>query len=125
MRIILAAIAAAVVLSGCNPAISQGTDDLLTWTIPTQRTDGTSLPALQYKETRIQWGTSSAGPFNVGQKIVTGTATSTSIAGTGGVPGTRCYVAVAVDVNGLESAPSNVACKTVVAPPRAPVLTLQ
>lgn len=110
-------------LAGCKPAESQIPGDVVSWTIPTARTDGTALPAAEYKETRIQWGTSQAGPFNGGQTIVAGTATTITVGRTG--YGTRCYVATAVDTAGRQSAPSNVACKTLVAPPNAPVLTVQ
>jgi hypothetical protein len=110
-------------LIGCTPAESQLQGDVVSWTIPTARTDGTALPSSQYKETRIQWGTSPSGPFNVGSTIVAGTATTVTVPRT--TYGTRCYVAVAVDTNGLESSPSNTACKTLIAPPNAPVLTVQ
>jgi len=114
---------AAGTLIGCTPAESQLQGDALSWTIPTARTDGTALPSSQYKETRIQWGTGPTGPFSLGQQVVAGTATTVTIPRTGF--GQRCYVAVAVDTSDRESAPSNVACKTLVAPPNAPVLTVQ
>jgi hypothetical protein len=47
-------LALTVLLAGCNPAESQLPGDVLTWTIPTARTDGSGLPESQYRETRIQ-----------------------------------------------------------------------
>jgi uncharacterized protein YceK len=115
-------LALTVLLAGCQPAESQIPGDVLTWTAPTQRTDGSALPAAQIANYRIQWGTNPSGPFNVGQEIVPGTVTTVTIGRTG--YGTRCYTAVTIDTNGLESAPSNTACKTLVAPPNPPVLTV-
>ena len=122
IRVVIAAVAALIVLTGCQPAESQLPGDVLTWTIPTQRTDGTALPAGEYKETRIQWGTSAAGPFDLGQQVVAGTATTVTIPRSGF--GQRCYVATAVDTGDRASAPSNAVCKTLVAPPNAPTLTV-
>lgn len=117
-----ALIALTAIMAGCQPAESQLPGDVVTWVIPTQREDGTPLPAAEYKATRIQWGTSSTGPFNLGQQTVTGTATTVTIPRTG--YGQRCYSAVAIDTGDRVSAPSNVACKTVTAPPKAPTLTV-
>lgn len=119
-----------VFVAGCNSSNSpvpraeaQLPGDILTWTIPNQRTDNTPLPASEYKATRIQWGTSPSGPFSLGQQTVTGTATTVTIARTS--YGQRCYVAVAVDTGDRESEPSNAACKSLTAPPKAPTLTVQ
>lgn len=107
-----------VLITSCGrPAVSQQTVDTLTWVNPTKRTDGTALTNLT--SIRIQWGASATGPLDQGQKVVAAPATSTTVP-RDSTPGTRCYGAVAIDATGLESAPSNTVCKTIVARPEAP-----
>lgn len=112
----IAALALAIgALLGIQPGETQQTVDTLTWTNPTTRTDGSALTNLV--EIRIQWG-AQGGPYNDGQRVVAAPSTSITVP-RDATPGTRCYVAVAVDAGGLESAPSNEACKTITAPPDA------
>ena len=96
------------------PAGGQTVVDTLSWTNPTTRTDGSPLTNLA--TLRIQWGTNSSGPFNLGQVDVAAPATTRAITRAVNV-GTVCYVVSAIDASGLQSAPSNSACKTVVANP--------
>ena len=115
-KLILVGLAA--LLASCGgpipPADGQTVVDVLAWTNPTTRTDGSPLTNLA--TIRIQWGASSAGPFNLGQVDVAAPATTRNITRAVNV-GTICYVASAIDANGLPSAPSNAVCKTVVANP--------
>ena len=99
------------------PADGQTVVDTLNWTNPTTRTDGSPLTNLA--TIRIQWGSSPGGPFNLGQVDVAAPATTRNITRAANV-GTYCYVATAIDANGIPSAPSNAACKTVVANPNPP-----
>jgi hypothetical protein len=100
------------------PADGQTVVDHLVWVNPSTRTDGSALTNLA--KVRFQWGTSAAGPFTLGQVEV-----ATTVAGANMTRditravnvGTICYIGVAIDANGVTSDPSNVVCKTVVAPP--------
>lgn len=118
MRFVLLLTAALLISCGGSspipPADGQTVVDTLNWTNPTTRTDGSPLTNLA--TIRIQWGASPSGPFNLGQVDVAAPATSRNITRTSNI-GTLCYVATAIDANGLASAPSNAACKTVVANP--------
>lgn len=112
---VVAAVVAAVGLLLGLPVETQQTVDSLTRTNPTTRTDGSALTNLA--SIRIQWGTTLGGPYNDGQEVVSATVAQPYEIQRSSTPGTRCYVAIAVDSNGLESAPSNEACKTITAPP--------
>jgi len=66
--------------------------------------------------TIVQWGAVSGGPYNSGSSKVNYPGTNLTINRAGAGVGTICYVAFSVDTNGLTSAASNEACKTVNAP---------
>jgi len=97
-------------VAGCGGgSLSAQPGDTVSWTNPTMRTDGTPLTNLA--SIKIRWGMQ-GGPYDAGEDTVSEPATSTFIPQPPG-PRTTCYVAVAVDANGLESVDSNEACKTV------------
>lgn len=100
-----------------RPPEAQAAVDTVSWTNPTARVDGTPLTNLAAVE--VSWGTTPGGPYNGGSRTVPAPGTSTTF-DRPNTPGTRCYVAVAIDAAGLRSAPSNEACKTLVATPRPP-----
>lgn len=54
-------------------------------------------------------------------KALLGTVTETTSTRTGVLPGTHCYHVTAYSADGLESEPSNEACKTVAETPVAPL----
>lgn len=99
-------------------------DAALTWTLATQNTDGTAIPAsgpTSLASTRVEWGSCSGSNFGTkaGEHTVATPATTYTI--TGLAPGTHCFRAYSRTVAGLESAPTNVVSKTVLqAPPNPP-----
>lgn len=109
----LKATATAVVVAvsgwfGLQATEAQTPADTLTWSAPTQRVDGTALPASEIAAYEVEWGTSTAGPFpNTFQ--VPGTATSYTVADRA-LDGRRCYRMMTVDTLAQVSDPSNVAC---------------
>lgn len=116
--IVLLALAA-----GCSnaPAAANDTQDNLSWTMPTQNTDGSALPLADIAKTTVVWGTAPGGPYTAGSVDVAAPATSVTLTRTGA--GTRCYkvnvttTAAKGSVAGLFSAEG---CKTVFATPNAP-----
>lgn len=95
---------------------SQTVTDVLTWTNPTTRIDGAALTNLA--STRISWG-KKGGPYTDGSRVVAAPGTTASIQRTGTGIGTICYIAVAIDADGLESTSTGEVCKTVNAIPSA------
>lgn len=103
---------------------AQTVSDVITWTNPTKYDDGSTIAAVDMKETRIQWGTSASGPFDGGQTVVAWPGTSATFSRIGSGIGTRCYILVAVSKlgSGVESVPSSPpACKTIDPPPPKPL----
>lgn len=97
----------------------------VTWVNPTQRTDGTSLPASSITSTKVEWGTCSGTAFGtvIGTASTVGAATSLTYTTTG-VYGNICTHAYSNTAGGT-SAASNVAIKIVPeSPPGAPVITV-
>ena len=99
-------------------------DAALTWTLATQNTDGSAIPAsgpTSLAATRVEWGTCSGSNFGTasGQQIVATPATTYTI--TGLAAGVWCFRAYSRTVAGLESAPTNAVTKTILqAPPQPP-----
>jgi len=97
----------------------------LTWTHPTQRVDGTSLPLTSIKETQIDWGVCASGntfpATPTGTKAVAAPATTTSVAELG--YGAWCFRARSVDTGNLVSDNSGAVYKIIIAPPKPPVLS--
>lgn len=112
-----------VLAAGCSnaPAAASDTQDNLSWTMPTQNTDGSALPLADIAKTTVVWGTQPGGPYTAGSQDVAAPATSVTLTRTGA--GTRCYkvnvttTAAKGSVAGLFSAEG---CKTVFATPNAP-----
>ena len=107
---------------GASP--TRAGDAVLTWTLATQNTDGTAIPATgptSLAATRVEWGTCSGSAFGtvVGQQTVATPATTYTV--TGLAAGVWCFRAYSRTVAGLESAPTNVVTKTILqAPPNPP-----
>ena len=118
----IASLAAIALCVSASPAIAG--DAALTWTLATQNTDGSAIPAsgpTSLASTRVEWGTCSGSNFGtaVGQQIVATPATTYTI--TGLAAGVWCFRAYSRTVAGLESAPTNAVTKTILqAPPNPP-----
>lgn len=101
----------------------------VTWTLPTQNTDGGTIPATgdgSLTGTRIEWGVCNGTTWGgtSGERVVPAPGTTTTI--TNVAPGTWCVRGYARNTYGLESAPSGVASKVIVPPtPNPPVLTVE
>ena len=101
------------------PADSAGTtaQDVLSWTMPTQNTDGSPLALAEITKSTVAWGTTPGGPYPNVQDVPAPATTVTLTRPNEGY-GRRCYrVSVTSTVQGLWSAEG---CKTVTAPPNAP-----
>jgi hypothetical protein len=122
---LIATLGVTLSLYGCDapvvpPAAAQGLCNDVSWVNPTTRTDNTAFTT--QTGTTIMWG-AKGGPYNVGTATVA--APGTTYRDCTMTVGTRCYVAQANDAppplgSGQPSAPSNEACKTIVAAPSAP-----
>lgn len=87
-------------------------DATVTWTAPTQREDGTPLPANEIASYRFEYGPcASAGTWGTTEGEVTapGTATSTAISGLGW--NRYCFRGYTRDTTGAESVASNIGSK--------------
>jgi len=99
-------------------------DAALTWTLATQNTDGSAIPAsgpTSLASTRVEWGTCNGSDFGTasGQQTVPTPATTYTV--TGLAAGVWCFRAYSRTVAGLESAPTVVVTKTILqAPPNPP-----
>ena len=120
-----ACIASLAVFALCLSASpTRAGDAVLTWTLATQNTDGTAIPATgptSLAATRVEWGTCSGSAFGtvVGQQTVATPATTYTV--TGLAAGVWCFRAYSRTVAGLESAPTNVVTKTILqSPPQPP-----
>lgn len=119
MRKFIALVAGALLSVGAFAAVLT-----VTWTNATQNTDGTAIPATgpgSIANTRVEYGTCNGTAFGtkVGEVVVAGSATTTPTPNL--APGTYCGRAIHINTYGEESAPSNVATKTINAPvPRPP-----
>ena len=91
----------------------------LTWTVPTQNTDGTALPAGQITGYRMEWGscTGTAPNYTFGTQAGTVTLPATPLTTTiNNLPaGLTCFRAY-TQANGNESAPTNAASKVIPSP---------
>jgi hypothetical protein len=91
--------------------------DTLTWTAPTQFVDGSAIPAGTITGYRFAWATSAGGTFSTEADVGNVLTVQTTRPQPG--YGTRCYrVAALVGMTNGEW--SEVKCKTVQAPARAP-----
>lgn len=114
--------AAIALCLGASP--THAGDAVLTWTLATQNTDGTAIPAsgpTSLASTRVEWGTCSGSNFGTkaGEQVVAKPATTHTV--TNLSAGTYCFRAYSRTVAGLESAPTNAVTKTILqAPPNPP-----
>lgn len=107
----------ALVLLVVVPAFAA--DVTVTWTPPTQNTDGSAIPASgpgSLTSTRVEWGSCVGTAFGTtaGERTVNAPAATTTI--TGLAPGTHCFRAYARNTYGVESLASGVASRTLAAP---------
>lgn len=120
---IAALFAAALVAVGVyHGAAAQVQTDTVTWTNPTTYTDGSTIAAADMKETRVQWGATSGGPYDGGQSTTAWPGVSSVFSRSGTGVGKRCYVMISVSKagSGIESVPSAETCKTIAPPPPTP-----
>jgi hypothetical protein len=104
-------------------------DATITWTMPTQNTDNSAIPASgsgSIASTRVEWGScTSTGGFGTkaGERIVNAPATTTTITGLAS-GSTFCFRAFVRNTAGAESAASNVVSRVMPSPtPKPPVLS--
>lgn len=116
----VAAFVAAIGILLISAGVSEAAVRTVSWTHPTTNTDGSALPLTQITRTIVVWGSSAATMTN--SKIVTGTATSTTI---DLAPGTW-YVGARSTANNNDSVMSNVVQVVIPQPtPNPPVVTVQ
>ncbi len=99
----------------------------VTWTHPTQNTDGSALALANIASTRVEHGSCSGTAFGTkaGEAVVPAPATTTTF---DLAPGTHCfraYTKTVAALGALESGPSGVASKVVpFPPPNPPTITV-
>jgi hypothetical protein len=117
-----------MVLTLAVAAVANAADATLTWTMPTQNTDGSAIPASgpgSLTSTRVEFGTCSGALFGTkaGEQSVAAPATTMTISGFSAAQ-TACFRAFVSNTYGVESAASAVASKVFPAPtPKPPVLS--
>ena len=107
-----------LLLAALLPIAAIAGDATVSWTNPTQDTNGVTLPAGYLTGTRVEYGTCSGAAFGTkaGEKVAPAGAVSTVITGlTNGA--TYCFRAFAL-AGSVESAASNIASKVI--PPSVP-----
>lgn len=121
-------IASLVVIALCLGASpSHAGDAVLTWTLATQNTDGTTIPASgagSLTGTRVEWGSCSGSNFGTkaGEQVVAKPAVTYTV--TNLAPGTYCFRAYSRNTYGQESDPTNVVSKVIAPPTPQPPGTL-
>ena len=100
-----------------------------TWVAPTAYTDSTALPASQIAQYTVSYGTTAGGPYTNSVNVLpVNGVVPTTVTITGLTVGTWYFVVTATATNGVTSANSNEASKTIVtvAAPNAPtILTIK
>jgi hypothetical protein len=94
--------------SSAPPAAQSGSDVTVSWTSPSQNTDGSPLNDLHGY--RVRYGTS---PTNLSRSTDVPNASATSVAISGLTSGTWYFAVTALNAAGIESDLSNLATKTV------------
>lgn len=128
-RAMLIALALLVAVVGLTFAsLAHAGDATVSWTLPTQNTDGSAIPATgtgSLTATRVEYGTCSGTAFGTKSGEVTVPAPGASVTISGFAAGsTACFRAAAQNTFGIESAMSAVVSKTFPAPtPKPPVIT--
>lgn len=118
---------AIMLLAGCLQ-VAHAADATVSWTNPTQNTNGSTIPATgpgSLTGTRVEYGSCLGAAFGTKAGEVTVTAPATSVTITGLADGsTYCFRAFSRNTGGNESAASNVAAKIIPMPtPNPPVLS--
>lgn len=109
------AVSLAACVAGCDgksggivpPADAQSSSDVLTWTPPTERVDGTPLPVQEIGGYRVYFA---IGDGPLGQPIDVSGGSTTSYEVPRALDGRRCYAMTTVDTNAQESARSETVC---------------
>ena len=108
------------------PVVAFGADVRVSWTQPTQNTDGTAIPATgagSIATNKVEWGSCAGTAFGTAAGSHSLPA-ATSYVVTGLAPAMHCFRVTALNTYGSESAVSNVAQRNVLAPvPNPPVVT--
>ncbi len=108
----------------CN--VAKAADVRVSWTQPTQNTDGSAIPATgagSIASNRVEWGSCVGTAFGTaaGSQSI---PAATSYTVTGLAPAMHCFRVTAINTYGSESGVSNVAQRNVAAPvPNPPVVT--
>ena len=100
-------------------------DATLNWTLPTQRVDGTPMPASEIASTQVAYGVCAAGnTLPASPTVVNVPAPATTVVVPVAGYGTYCFAARVTDTFGLTSAYTAVVSKSYAptSPPRPPVL---
>ena len=116
-----------LLLCGLVYAVAHASSATVSWTHPTQYTDGSALPLSGIASTRVEYGSCVGTAFGTktGEVVVVAPAVTTTV--TGLTPSTWCfraYTKTTAAAGGLESGPSGVASKVIPFPaPNPPVLS--
>lgn len=104
----LSTLLAVAILTACSVAQSSMPTAVLTWTAPTQYTDGSAIPSGEHIQYIIN-----QGPSGQETQVATGITSNTWSTTAGLVAGTTvCWTVAAVDVEkGTQSAPTNEVCE--------------
>lgn len=103
-------------------AQSQAFNDTVSWTLPTTREDGTPLAASELVTVTLRFGPP-GGPYSSERVELLASIGATMFVRSSA--GTRCYVATVTDADGVESADSLEACKTIRAKPGRPRIAVK
>ena len=129
MNKIIAVFASLIVAWVCFMSMTAfAADAVVSWTNPTQNTDGSAIPASgagSLTGTRVEYGTCNGTAFGSSAGSVTVNAPATTVTIPGFAAGaTNCFRAFARNTFGNESLASNVVAKTFPTPtPNPPVLS--
>lgn len=122
--LVIAVVVALLCLTVYN--VSNAADVRVSWTNPTQNTDGTAIPATgagSIATNRVEWGSCVGAAFGTpaGSQSI---PVATSYVVTGLAPALHCFRLTATNTYGSESGVSGVAQRNVVAPvPNPPTIT--
>ena len=112
----------------CVATLARAADANLSWTLATQNTDGSTIPASgagSLTGTRVEWGSCVGTAFGTAAGTVTVPTPATTHTVTGLGVATYCFRAFSRNSYGVESNPSGVVSKIVPAPtPNPPVLAV-
>lgn len=98
--ILAAIVLGALFLTGCDPAKAQVTSDVITWTAPTQRVDGSALAPSEILQYQILSARVCTGTFTLLQTVG---PSPLSFTRANRQPGRECYKLRTVDTAGVVS----------------------